>query len=146
DHEPRDGRRLPSFWSLMTGHRLVVEAPSTAFGGPLPPRATARGGEISSGALCAVGPSGELVEQQLKSNGGGYPRHSNSGRHVLRCGDDLLVDLPLERHDQLGQAGKPLPPPGGELRRMLAAAGVEHIDLAVVAVESEREPFLLLAA
>ena len=48
-------------------------------------------------------------------------------------GGDGLIDLALERHDQVGQAFEPFPAPLVELRPVLAASGAMHVDLLVVA-------------
>src|SRR5215218_3770132 len=55
--------------------------------------------------------------------------------------DHLLVDLALERHDQLRQFGHRLPRPLIELGGMAAGRRID-LDLALVAVEAEGEPFL----
>src|SRR5262249_52750440 len=54
------------------------------------------------------------------------------------------IDRALERDDQRRQALQALPAPGAELR--LVAARAIDVDLAVVAGEAHREPFLRLSA
>ena len=56
-----------------------------------------------------------------------------------------LVDLPLERHDQVGKLLHRLPAPFDEFR-LVAAGRMRDVDLAVVAGEAQRVPFLRLAA
>src|SRR4051794_6915476 len=56
-----------------------------------------------------------------------------------------LIDRALERDDQVGKILHRLPSPADELR-LVAAAGALHIDLGVVAGETNRVPFLPLAA
>ena len=86
------------------------------------------------------------------------PPSPRSSRGVARPGQEVKLTpqtsrtaAPLrdrrraERHDQIGDAIEPLPAPGVELRR-LAVALRQGIDLAVVAGEAQREPFLALAA
>src|SRR3954447_22111188 len=55
-----------------------------------------------------------------------------------------LIDLALEGNDERGQLFQALPAPRGEFR--LATSRVFDIDLAVVAGEAHREPFLCLPA
>src|SRR5262245_24410276 len=55
-----------------------------------------------------------------------------------------LIGLALERHNQVGKVFHRLPAPFDEFR-IVAAARMCHVDLAVVAGEAQREPFLLLA-
>src|SRR5262245_20866120 len=57
----------------------------------------------------------------------------------------LLVDLALERDDQRGQLLHPLPPPFHELG-LVAAGRMRNVDLAFIADEAHRKPFLRLAA
>src|ERR1044072_6458614 len=57
-----------------------------------------------------------------------------------------LIDRALERHDQLREVFHRLPGPADEFRLVAAAAGVGDVDLAVLAGEAQREPFLPLAA
>src|SRR5450432_3178144 len=56
-----------------------------------------------------------------------------------------LVDRPLERHDQVGKIFHRLPAPVDELR-LVAAAGARHIDFGIRTGETDRVPFLPLAA
>src|SRR5262245_30328444 len=56
-----------------------------------------------------------------------------------------LIDRPLERDDQLRKVLHRLPTPVDELRLVAAAAGIGDVDLAVLAGEARREPFLPLA-
>src|SRR6266700_2144239 len=56
-----------------------------------------------------------------------------------------LIHRPLEGNDQLGKILHRLPAPTDELR-LVATAGVSDVDLAVIAGEAYREPFLSLAA
>src|SRR5207237_6742411 len=56
-----------------------------------------------------------------------------------------LIDRPLERDDQLRKILHRLPTPAHEFG-FVAAAGTRDIDLAVLAGEARREPFLPLAA
>src|SRR5579872_4401126 len=55
------------------------------------------------------------------------------------------INLAAEWHDKIGDAIEALPAPGVELGR-LAVALRQRIDLAVIAGEAHREPFLALAA
>ena len=55
------------------------------------------------------------------------------------------IDLAPERHDDIGDAIEPFPSPLVEFRR-LAVANLQRIDLVVGAGETQREPFLALAA
>ena len=59
--------------------------------------------------------------------------------------DDPLVGRPLERHDQVGQRFQSAP---SAIRRIPACGRrpVRDVDLAVLAGEAQRVPFLLLAA
>src|SRR6202048_1067154 len=56
-----------------------------------------------------------------------------------------LVDRALERNDQVGKIPHRLPAPVDELR-LVAAAGAGDVDLGVLAGETNRVPFLPLAA
>src|ERR1700738_973409 len=55
-----------------------------------------------------------------------------------------LVDRALERNDQVGKILHRLPAPADELR--LVAAGARDIDFGILAGETNRVPFLPLAA
>src|SRR5262249_46121745 len=57
----------------------------------------------------------------------------------------LLVDRPLERHDQVDDVGQLLPAPLHEFR-IVAAGGVRDVDFAVLSGEAQRIPFLTLPA
>src|SRR5215470_2656426 len=57
-----------------------------------------------------------------------------------------LIDRPLERDDQLRKVFHRLPAPADEFGLVAAATGTLDIDLAVLAGEPRREPFLPLAA
>src|SRR6266849_10673942 len=55
------------------------------------------------------------------------------------------VDVAPERHHEIGDAVEPLPSPLVEFRR-LAVARRQRIDFVVASCETQREPFLPLAA
>ncbi len=55
------------------------------------------------------------------------------------------VDVAPERHHQIGDAVEPLPSPRVEFRR-LAVARRQRIDLVITSCETQRKPFLPLAA
>ena len=55
------------------------------------------------------------------------------------------VDVAPERHHKIGYAVEPLPSPRVEFRR-LAVARRQRIDLVIASCETQREPFLSLAA
>src|SRR5437879_375418 len=79
-----------------------------------------------------------------------HPRSGNATHDGLprEPGEFLhhpLIDRPLERDDQLREIFHRLPAPADELG-LVAAAGVGDVDLAVLAGEAGREPFLALAA
>jgi hypothetical protein len=57
----------------------------------------------------------------------------------------LLVDRPLERHDQIGEMVQRFPAPLGEFR-LVTPGRIGDVDFAVVAGEPQRVPFLALAA
>src|SRR5580692_8448737 len=59
--------------------------------------------------------------------------------------DHAFVDSALERHDQVRNVLHRLPAPGREFR-LRGASGMGEVDLALVAGEAHREPFLGLAA
>ena len=54
------------------------------------------------------------------------------------------VDRALERNDEIGQAAHLLPAPLVEFRPVAPSARMADVDLAVVALEAEGEPFLRL--
>ncbi len=58
---------------------------------------------------------------------------------------DILVDLALERDHEAGEIFHRLPAPLDEFG-LVAAGGLEDVDLAVIAREGERVPLLRLAA
>src|SRR6266446_8377479 len=60
---------------------------------------------------------------------------------VPEFGQDIVIELPLEWYDQFGKAFRRDPFPGVEFRVL----GCE-VDIAVLAGEAHREPFLALAA
>src|SRR5712692_9348010 len=64
---------------------------------------------------------------------------------MAELGDDALVDLALERHDEVGKLAHLRPPPLDELR-LVAAARMRDVDLGILPGEAQRVPFLLLAA
>src|ERR1700694_4020763 len=64
---------------------------------------------------------------------------------MAELGDDALVDLALERHDEIGKLAHLRPPPRHELRRV-AAARMRDVDLGLLPREAQRVPFLRLAA
>src|SRR5689334_1060187 len=64
---------------------------------------------------------------------------------VPECGNDLLVDLALERHDEVRQLLHRPPRPLIEFGRVTAGRRVD-LDLALVALEAVGEPFLRLTA
>src|SRR5262245_58307397 len=68
-----------------------------------------------------------------------------SAREGREFRDDPLVGLAFERHDQVGKVFHRLPAPFDEFR-LVAAARMRDVDLAVVAGEAQRKPFLRLAA
>ena len=73
---------------------------------------------------------------------------SASGKRIgeLRKGPlDAPIHLSPERHDQIGDAVEPLPSPLVEFRG-LTVARCQRIDLVVAPNETQREPFLALAA
>src|SRR6185437_6895123 len=82
----------------------------------------------------------------------GMPRCPAS-RRAFALGDEpgeflhhALVDVALERHDEVRQLAHLNPAPVDELRRVMAAGGQRDVDFAVLAGEAQRVPFLLLAA
>src|SRR6185312_541611 len=68
-----------------------------------------------------------------------------AGSEARKFFHDALVNLTLEWNDQGREVLHRLPTPAHKFRLMAAAGGC-HIDLAVVAGEPRREPFLPLAA
>src|SRR5579883_639280 len=62
-------------------------------------------------------------------------------RKLLR---HFAIDLAPERHHQIGNAVEALPAPGVEFGGLAVALGA-RIDVAVIAGEAQREPFLALA-
>src|ERR1700733_3794063 len=70
---------------------------------------------------------------------------TSTGCELREFLDHALVDRALERNDQVGQVFHRLPAPADELG-LVAAAGACNIDFAVFAGETNRVPFLPLAA
>src|SRR5438105_5224730 len=64
---------------------------------------------------------------------------------MTEFGDDALVDLAFEGHDELRELAHLRPPPLHEFR-LVAAARMLDVDLGIVARETQRVPFLSLAA
>src|SRR5580704_4296667 len=64
---------------------------------------------------------------------------------VREFADDAFVNRAFERHDKARDILHRLPAPGGKFR-LLRAGGMGEVDLALVAGEAQREPFLGLAA
>src|SRR5580693_6796893 len=90
-----------------------------------------------------VGQSRKHPIWSARDDGGGYSSVPRQMRELLH---HPLVDPPLEGHDQVGKILHRLPAPFDEFRDVVAAGGMQGIDLAVFAGEAERKPFLGLAA
>src|SRR5450631_625430 len=67
---------------------------------------------------------------------------ARSGK-MLEGFDHFFVYRPLERNDQFGETADLFPSPGVEFRPLTARWGID-IDLGILALKAEREPFLAL--
>src|SRR5690606_8071146 len=74
------------------------------------------------------------------------PASSAASRQVAKGRDDILVHLPLEWDDEVRQSFQFGPAPVAELRLHAAVTGPVDVDLALIAPETEGDPFLPLAA
>src|SRR5882757_1010873 len=99
---------------------------------PIAPSATATA--TSSRSAPSQSRRTEGLEEAVSSSG----KFREAPRH-------FLINAAAERHDEIGDAVQPFPAPGIEFGR-LAVARRQRVDVALVPGETQREPFLPLAA
>src|SRR6185437_14285262 len=90
----------------------------------------------------------QLDQVMIRKSSFGFPIRSCSnkwpGEFRKTCGH-RAIDLAPERHHEIGDPIEALPPPCIEFSRLVVARR-QRIDLLVASHESQREPFLPLAA
>ena len=108
---------------------------------------------VGAQPAAAAGPAMEFCNRLSVGRDGPNRRQWRSGCCCLGLSaceirefpDHALIDRPLERDDQVGQVLHRLPAPLDEFR-LVCRRGAGDVDLALVAGEAQRVPFLRLAA